>query len=570
MARARLRQRCFGKTPAMPTRATTIITNARILTMDPDHPRAEAVALRHDRILALGSTADIAALAGADCTVIDAGGASLLPGFIESHLHLFMGGSELSHLQLLGVEGPDQLGHAIRDYAHTTPQRRVIVGQGCDYAIYGRALTRHDLDAILPDRPIILVAADHHTGWANTAALTEAGILQGATVGPGNEVVMGADGLATGELREFEAMAPVLRVAGEHRIMAGIATGFDPLPAPTQDDMMADLPAMLAGLAHCARHGFTSLVNMDGNRYTLQVLDTLRQQGQLTARVRVPFHYRNTRIPADLAEASAMTRDYNDDWLSSGFVKMFMDGVIDSGTAVMLNDYPDQPGWRGDPLHEADRFAEICIEADRRGLQIAVHAIGDGAVRRVLDGYAAARSANGPRDARHRIEHIELIDRADVPRLAELGVIASVQPSHVPGAMDFPPFPSLDKIGRTRWKDAFLTRTLAEAGARIVFASDWPVADINPLRSIQAALTRQPYEGAADERLTLHQVLAAYTIGGAYAEHTEDRKGMLRPGYLADLVLLDGDIEAAAPDRIATLCVARTICGGRTVWNAAT
>lgn len=549
--------------------ATTVITNARILTMDPDRPRAEAVALTGDRILALGTEAEIAALAGPGCTMIDAAGGTLLPGFIESHLHLFMGGSELSHLQLLGVEGPEQLGRAIRDYAAAHPQRRVIVGQGCDYAIYGRALTRHDLDTILADRPIILIAADHHTGWANTAALTEAGILRGASLGPGNEVVMGADGLATGELREFEAMAPVLRVAGEHRSMAGIATGFDPSPAPTQDEMEADLPAMAAGLAHCARHGFTSLVNMDGNRYTLEVLDRLRRQGQLTARVRVPFHYRNTRSPADLAEASAMSRDYNDDWLSSGFVKMFMDGVIDSGTAVMLNDYPDQPGWRGDPLHEAARFAEICIEADRRGLQIAVHAIGDGAVRRVLDGYAAARAANGPRDARHRIEHIELIDRADVPRLAELGVIASVQPSHVPGAMDFPLFPALDKIGRDRWKDAFLTCTLAEAGARVVFASDWPVADIDPLRSIQAALTRQPFDGAQDERLTLHQVLAAYTIGGAYAEHTEDRKGMLRPGYLADLVLLDGDIEAIAPERIATLSVARTICGGRTVWDAA-
>ncbi len=549
--------------------ATTIITNARVLTMDPTCPRAEAVALTDDRILAVGSVDRIAALAGPGCTVIDAGGASLLPGFIESHLHLFMGGSELSHLQLLGVEGPDHLGRAIHGYADAHPHRPVIVGQGCDYGIYGRPLTRHDLDAILPDRPIILVAADHHTGWANTLALTEAGILQGATVGPGNEVVMGADGLATGELREFEAMAPVLRVAGEHRIMAGIATGFDPLPAPTQEEVKADLPAMAAGLAHCARHGFTSLVNMDGNRYTLDVLDTLRRDGRLTARVRVPFHYRNTRSPADLAEASILSRDYNDDWLSSGFVKMFMDGVIDSGTAVMLNDYPDQPGWRGDPLHEADRFAEICIEADRRGLQIAVHAIGDGAVRRVLDGYAAARAANGPRDARHRIEHIELIDRADVPRLAQLGVIASVQPSHVPGALDFPLFPTLDKIGRGRWKDAFLTRSLADAGARIVFASDWPVADINPLRSIQAALTRPTFEGAQDERLTLHQVLAAYTIGGAYAEHTEDRKGMLRPGYLADLVLLDGDIEAVAADRIATLSVVRTICGGRTVWDSA-
>ena len=247
---------------------------------------------------------------------------------------------------------------------------------------------------------------------------------------------------------------------------------------------------------------------------------------------------------------------------------MFMDGVVDSGTAVMLQDYPDRPGWRGEPLHDADRFADICIAADRRGLQIAVHAIGDGAVRRVLDGYEAARKANGARDARHRIEHIELIDRADIPRMAALGVVASVQPSHPPGALDFPLFPTLDKIGRDRWRDAYLTRSLRDAGARIVFASDWPVADVNPLRSIQAAVTRAPYDGAQDETVSLREALAAYTIGGAYAEHTDDRKGMLRPGYLADVVILSGDIEAVPPDRISHLQVVTTICGGRVVWDA--
>ena len=206
----------------------------------------------------------------------------------ESHLHLFMGGSELSHLQLLGVKGPEQLRKAMLDYAAANPDRRVIVGQGCDYGIYDRSLTRHDLDAILPDRPVILLAADHHTAWANTRALDEAGILHGAEVTPGNEIVMGEDGLATGELREFEAKAPVLRLAGEYRIMAGIATGADPDPKPTRDETLADLPAMAAGLAHCARNGFTSLVNMDGNRYTLEVLDELRRQGRLTATTAAP------------------------------------------------------------------------------------------------------------------------------------------------------------------------------------------------------------------------------------------------------------------------------------------
>jgi predicted amidohydrolase YtcJ len=550
--------------------ADLIVTHARVLTMDPARPRAEAVALAGGRILAVGSAAEVGALAGPETRRLDARGASVLPGFIESHLHLFMGGAELAHLQLLGVEGETALGRALRVYAAEHPHLPLIIGQGCDYAILGRPLTRQDLDAILPDRPVLLIAADHHTGWANTAALKAAGILEGRALGPGNEIVMGPDGYASGELREFEAKAPVLALSGAQRISAGIATGEEPGPAPGPADLAADCLEMARGLRHCARHGLTSLVNMDGNRYTLRVLATLRDQGRLTARVRVPFHYRNHRRLEDLQIAAEMQQEFDDDWLASGFVKLFMDGVIDSGTAVRLDDYPDAPGWRGEPLFEAEEFAAIATEADRRELQVAVHAIGDGAVRRVIDGYEAARRANGPRDARHRIEHIELIDRADIPRMAELGIIASIQPCHVPGAMDFPLQPTLDKIGQKRWNDAYLCRSLVEAGVRLAFASDWPVADVNPLRGIQAALERPVFEGGGDERLDLHAVLAAYTTGGAWAERTEDRKGMLRPGYLADLVVLDGDIEATPAGRIGAMRVAQTICGGRVVWDAQT
>jgi predicted amidohydrolase YtcJ len=550
------------------TDATLVVQNGAVLTMDPDRPRAEAVALAGGRVLAVGETDAMRALAAPGARVIDARGATVLPGFIESHLHLFAGGSELAHLQLLGVAGFDALAEAVRGHAEAHPDRAVIVGQGCDYAILGRALTRHDLDRILPDRPVCLLAADHHTAWANTVALERAGILRGRALNTGNEIVMGADGLATGELREFEAKAPVLMLAGEARPMAGLATGRDPEPPPTEADLRADMVPMERGLAHCARHGFTSLVNMDGNTYTLRVLDALRAEGRLTARVRVPFHMRPDRDVADLAEASAMAEAWDDEWLSSGFVKLFMDGVIDSGTAVRLDDYPGRPGHRGDPLHDAERFAAIAIEADRRGLQIAVHAIGDGAVRRVLDGYAAARTANGPRDARHRIEHIEMIDRADIPRLAELGVIASIQPVHAPGAMDFPLQPTMDIVGKGRWADAYLCADLKAAGAHVAFASDWPVADINPLRGIQAALTRPTYEGARDQRLSLMETLAAYTTGGAHAEHAEDRKGMLRAGYLGDVVILSADIEAVPPEEIGAMHVGTTICGGRIVWEA--
>lgn len=548
--------------------ATLIVINARVLTMDDNAPRAEAVALQGERILALGSSEAILAQAGGGCRIIDAKGATVLPGFIESHLHLFLGGNELAHLQLLGIQGEAALRRALTDFAAAHPKAALLQGQGCDYTILGRALTRHDLDAIVADRPVLFTAADHHTAWANTKALEMAGILHGRTLGTGNEIVMGEDGMATGELREFEAFAPILAASGQTRITAGIATGEEPDPVPSHADLLADLEPMERGLKYCAQHGFTSLVNMDGNRYTLLVLAELRRQGRLTARVRVPFHYRPHRQVADLAEASALSAEFNDDWLASGFVKLFMDGVIDSETAVVIEGYPDHPDWHGEPLHSAERFREIAIEADRRGLQIAVHAIGDGAVRRVLDGYQAAVDANGPRDSRHRIEHIELIHRDDVARLGELGVIASVQPVHAPGALDFPLTPTLGKIPRPRWKDAYLCRDLQEAGAGLAFASDWPVADINPLRGIQAALTRPTYEGASDQRIPLIEVLKAYTIGGALAEHTEDRKGMLRPGYLGDLVVLSGDIEATAPEDIGALKTLTTICGGRVVWEA--
>jgi predicted amidohydrolase YtcJ len=236
----------------------------------------------------------------------------------------------------------------------------------------------------------------------------------------------------------------------------------------------------------------------------------------------------------------------------------------------MLNDYPDTPGHRSEPLFPPARFNAVATEIDRRGMQIAVHAIGDGAVRTTIDGYAAARRANGPRDSRHRIEHIELIDRADVPRLGALGIVASLQPPHPPGAMDFPLEPTLDRIGRARWKDAYLWKTLVDAGAPLAFASDWPVTDVSVLRGMQAALTRAPYAAdCADQRVGLMATLAAYTAGGAWAAHREHLTGRLSPGLAADLVLLAADIETAAPETMGGLGVALTVCGGRITHRGA-
>ena len=544
--------------------ADLIVMNARVLTMDEHTPRAEAVAGREGRILALGSGAEVASLAGPKTRVIDAGGRTLLPGFVESHLHLVFGGAELAHLQLGGVTGLAALRAAFTAFAAAHPDKALLMAQGASYEMLDHPVTRHDLDAIIADRPIAMTAPDHHTVWANTLALQRAGLLNGAAMPHGHEVVMGADGRAAGELREFEAFAPVIALGGEAHLYLGIATGGEPDPWPDAAQRAQDKDTIAAGLAHCAAHGITSMVNMDGNRYTLEVLREMQAEGRLTARVKVPFHFKPHMELFELDRASAMTRDFADEWLSSGLVKMFMDGVVDSRTACMLQDYPGVPGHRGEALFAPERFRAICAEIDRRGLQIAVHAIGDGAVRGTIDGYEAARAANGARDSRHRIEHIELIDRADVPRLGALGITASLQPPHAPGAMDFPLGTMDTVIARARWKDAYLWRSLAEAGAPLAYASDWPVTDVSVMRGIQAALTRQPFgPDCTDERLGLMATLHAYTAGGAWAAHMEGLTGRIRPGLAADLVLIDGDIEAVAPADLGRTGIALTIAGGR-------
>ncbi|MBZ9699678.1 MULTISPECIES: amidohydrolase [unclassified Mesorhizobium] len=551
-------------------KADLIVINGRVLTMDDDNPTAEAVAVKDGAIVALGSHASIEEFKGPATRVIDARGGSVIPGFIEAHMHLFSGAAELAHLQLSGVHGFEALQKAIRDYASTHPDAKMLVGQGVDYTVLGdERVTRHHLDAILPDRPFVMAAPDHHTMWANTNALDLAGILNGRTLGPGNEIVMGDDGLANGELREGEAFGPVLDLAGEGRVRLGLATGGEPNPMPSAEERAADRDIMRRGLAWCARHGITSIQNMDGNLYQLELLAEIEAEEGLPCRVQIPFHYKNFMTLDMLDKASAMAECYNGEWLSSGMVKVFYDGVLDSWTAVMIEPYADRPDWVGEPLFTPQQFIDLAVSVDRRGLQIAVHSIGDGAVRAVLDGYEAAQKANGKRDSRHRVEHIEVIAASDVPRFAELGVIASMQPPHPPGAMDFPLEPTVSRIGPARWPVSYAWRTLKNAGAHVVFASDWPVSPIDPILGIQAAVMRKPWASTdPDQSFSLRESLAAYTVEGAYAEFAEHRKGTLKPGYMADLVVLSADIEKTMPADLHKVRPVTTICGGKVTYQA--
>ncbi|MDD7972931.1 amidohydrolase [Roseinatronobacter alkalisoli] len=545
--------------------ADLIITGASALTMDPQNPKAAAVAIADGRIIEVGTDNAVMAHAGPDTRIVKANGATLLPGFIEAHMHLFGGGASLKHLLLTGTKGFDAICEKVQAHAKAHPDAKVIYVQGVDYDMLdGQSFDRHILDRMIADRPLAFVAFDFHTMWANTRLLEDVGLLKGKQLGPGNEIVMGDDGLATGELREVEAFGPVDIYAGEQRSGLGLATGGEPDPAPTEQERARDKADIMAGLKWCARHGITSIHNMDGNLYTLDLLKEIEADGNLICRVKVPFHFKNFMGLEMLNKASMMHETYQGDWVNSGMVKCFCDGVMEGFTGYLVEDYADRPGYHGEPLFTEEQMTAMMVEADRRGLQIAVHSCGDGAVRQVLNGYEAAQKANGARDARHRVEHIELIQESDIARFKELGAIASMQPPHPPGAMDFPVEPAKTRIGPDRWHLAYAWRRMIDAGAHVVFSSDWPVARIDVLAGIHAALTWEPWEPHLPRQtVTLHEALAGYTIEGAYAEHAEDRKGLIKKGYLADFVLLSGDIEATPVTDIPGLTPVMTICGGK-------
>ncbi len=550
--------------------AETIIENARVLTLDEGTPRAEAVALGGGRILAVGGRADMSALRGPGTRVMDAGGGTLMPGFVEGHLHLFTGSVQLDRLSLKGLHGFDAVAAAIRARAAERPGERMLMIEQADLDTFGdMPCDRHILDRILADRPLALMESSHHTVWANTAALAAAGLLHGAPMPPGNEVVMGPDGLATGVLLEFDAFGPILALTPSGgRDTVGLVTGRAPVPAPTAADRSSDLATLRQGLAYLARHGITSAHVMDGDPYQLSLYASLEAEGALTTRLRVPFRVLPGMDPADWAMAEAARTAHTSDRLRADFVKVFMDGVLGTGTAAMLAPYDDRPGVTGDPFFSAEEWTHVAVEADRRGFQLAVHAIGDLAVRMTLDGFEAARAANGARDSRHRVEHIETCDPADLPRFAALGVVGSPQPTHAPG-----PFyglaPLIDCIGPARARSAYPAASLLRSGARMLFSSDWPVVALDPLIGIRAALERTPLtEGAPQEAVTLHEALAAHTAWAAWTGFDESVKGRIAPGLLADLVLLSGDIEATPTDGIDALRVVTTFSGGNVIYQA--
>ncbi len=551
------------------TAADIIISNARVLTMDPARPRAEAIAIAGNRIVRVGTKDDVAGLKARHTRMIDAAGKTVMPGIIEGHVHLFGGSVELDSLMLNGLSGFEAVANAVAAYRKKRPNDTVLLATGIAHESFGEPITRQILDRIVPDIPFVVMCFDHHTMWANTKALEAAGIMKGRALPVGNEIVLDAQGLATGELREPAAyMLAQALTPTQGREWLGMTTGESPNPPATPAQREIDKAYLKQGIAHAASLGITSMHNMDGNWYQLELLQSLLDNGELNARVEIPYHHKNVFEAARVDEAVEMRAKHQGDMLHCDRMKIFIDGVLETYTALMLEGYPDQPDNLGAPLFTVEEFNDVVARADRHKLQISTHAIADGAVRRTLDGYENAAKLNGRRDSRHRIEHIEMIDPADVPRLKQLGVIASLQPIAGVGVPGNPHEPILSRVG-DKLPYAYAWQTLRNAGATIAFSSDWPVAPLSPFLGMQAAMTAVPLRpDCPPQAQSLMDTLHGFTAAGAYMEFREHAKGTLKEGYLADVVVLDADMEATPKDQIAQVRPVSTICDGRVTFEA--
>jgi len=532
-----------------------LITGARVYTADPDHPWAEAIVTDGGRIHYVGTETEARAQAGPGAERVHLPGALAMPGLNDSHIHMKLGGEALGMLNLEGVATLPALQGALRAYAAAHPQRPWIEGYGLAYEAFDGLAgpERTVLDEAVADRPVYLRAFDWHSSWANSLALRQAGVEHGAPLPLPNEVVVDpASGLAMGMLKE--------RLAQE-RVSSLIA-------APTlgeRDD------ALRAAVRHVNRLGITSVQNMEGDPERLALYDRLQGRGELTVRA---CHYLNVRESGQrdrLEEFAALTRRYTDPWNRARGIKLFIDGVVESRTALLLEPYADGSGATGVPDIELGAYREIVVEADRLGMDVATHAIGDHGVRLALDAYEEARRVNGGRDRRHRVEHIEVGHPADLRRFAQLGVTASMQPLHaVPtGDPRFTPWTRL--VGPAREPYAFAWRRLIESGASLAFGSDWPIVTPDVRPGLHAALTRTDMMGEPrggwqpQQSLTLAQALDAYTRGAARAEAQEGVKGMLRPSMLADITVFAQDLFALQPADIPRVDITLTVVDGQVV-----
>ena len=543
--------------------ADLVILNAKVYTADGSGKFEEALAIRGNRILRAGQTQEISALRGPDTKVVDAHGAAVVPGFNDIHVHLLSGGLALDNVRLQGARTLEEVQTRITAFAQAHPDRAWIQGGGWNYGAFpGDMPTRAQLDAVVPDRPAVMRCYDGHSVWVNSKALALAKIEKNTPDPPNGFIVRDTKtGEPTGLIKESPATALI----------------YDIVPKPSRED---NRRALRAASQEALRYGVTSVTEAAGSPEELDVFEDAQKSGNLPLRVYYSLLVTPGFTEKDADRFDQVWKSHPDTpFLKTGILKMFQDGVIETNTAFLLANYTNIPS-PGKPNYTVEDFRRILQMMDKRGWQFMIHSLGDGAVRMTLDGYEYISKADPmpARGRRNRVEHIETIDPADIPRFGKLGVIASMHPiggffvANAAARSNALPTAAqgvwANNLGPERAARGGMWKSISEAGGRVVFGSDWFVASMDAMGRIYNITHRAPRPGGIDQRLLLTQAIDDYTRECAYATFDEKQKGTLAPGMLADLVVLATDVFSHPPTKPEDLAVKTTILDGKIVYQA--
>jgi predicted amidohydrolase YtcJ len=531
--------------------ADLVLVSARIWTGDPTRPEATALAARGGRIVLVGTNAEVEALRGPATVVIDGKGRRVVPGFIDCHTHMSMGGFNLLAVDLRHTKDPADFTARLAAFAKTRPAGLWLTDGAWDHQVWANPIlpTRAMLDPATGDRPTCLSRTDGHMMVCNSRALELAKVTRATADSPGGVIVRDASGEPTGVLKDA-AMDLISAVR----------------PARTRAEVEE---ALATAVRHAGVNGVTSVQDLPGDPLDFDSWDALRRAGKLTVRV----SYRPSLSKWETARDRRKSMK-NDEWLRIGGVKGFMDGSLGSGTALFFEPYTDDPKTSGVYAAEAIPLSKLearVAAADAAGLPVEVHAIGDRANSEILDVFERVAKKNGPKDRRFRIEHAQHLRPADVGRFAKLGVVASMQPYH---AIDDGRWAE-KRIGLERCRTTYAFRSLEKTGATVVFGSDWDVAPLSPLAGIDAAVNRRTLDGKnpdgwiPEQKVAVPDALRAYTSSAAWAAFEENEKGTLTEGKLADFVVLSRDLLSIPKRELDSVKVDATVAGGRVVYTSA-
>lgn len=522
-----------------------VVVDARVWTGNPKLPWAEALAAGDGKLIAVGSSAEISKLIAGSTTVLKGNGRLVVPGFSDSHIHFITGGFRLSSVQLRDCKSKEEFASHIQAFAATVPKGTWITGGDWDHTNWGGMMpAKQWIDAVTPDHPVLVNRLDGHSALANSKALSLAKVNKDTKEVSGGTIDRDSKGEPTGLLRD-NAMSLVRAVI--------------PAPSPELYDRALD-----AAMKYVAARGVTSVHHMGGWE-DLAAFERARKAGRLTTRI-----YAAVPLAAWERLRDKVGREgRGDEWLRWGMLKGFVDGSLGSHTAAFLAPFSDAPKDSGLFVNPPEKLYEWTAGAAKAGLQVAVHAIGDRAIRTQLDVFERVNREASLKDARFRIEHAQHIAPEDIARFGKLGVIASMQPYH---AIDDGRWAE-KVIGKERAKGTYAFRSLIDTGATLAFGSDWFVAPPTPLEGLYAAVTRQtlddknPGGWVPEQKITIFEALKAYTAGNAYAAFEEKIKGTLEPGKLADFVMLEQDITKIPGWQIRNAKIAATVVGGNIVYR---